>query len=373
MTLILARQPKQERIMLLTKRLQTRPSGGREQLSKLNYDVLREIYGTDLVLYELPTTRKKGPMSIASALKGHIDGLDKQTIFDALSAVRRNRVTRVFVDGSNLGELTRQLRRELPRIKIYSFFHNVESRFFLGALRDLKTLRALAIFTANYLAERKSVQHSDEIICLSNRDSQLLGRIYGRKATHIAPLSLEDISSQDAISYPTMVPEKFALFVGGAFYANISGIKWFAKNVAPHLELKICVVGRGFEDLRNELEANANIKVIGSVDNLAHWYRAAHFVIAPIFDGSGMKTKVAEALMFGKKIIGTLEAFSGYEEISAKAGWTCQAADEFIRTIGEAAKLPLIPLDSELRQLYEQKYSFLAQRARLDKILNPFS
>ena len=41
--------------------------------------------------------------------------------------------------------------------------------------------------------------------------------------------------------------------------------------------------------------------VVGEVESLAQWYHDAYFVVAPIFDGSGMKTKVAEALMYGKE------------------------------------------------------------------------
>ena len=56
-------------------------------------------------------------------------------------------------------------------------------------------------------------------------------------------------------------------------------------------------------------------------------------VIAPIFDGSGMKTKVAEALMYGKRIIGTREAFSGYEDIAEEVGWVCNTKEEFVAAL----------------------------------------
>lgn len=36
-------------------------------------------------------------------------------------------------------------------------------------------------------------------------------------------------------------------------------------------------------------------------------------MVMPIFSGSGMKVKTAEALMYGKFLIGTKEAFEGYE------------------------------------------------------------
>ena len=163
----------------------------------------------------------------------------------------------------------------------------------------------LAVFLVNYLAERNAVRHSDKIICLSERDSRLLQKVYGRPATHVSPMALEDKLPAGFEQAAKSPQEKFALFVGGVFYANRAGIAWFVEHVVPRIEIKTCIVGRGFEDLRQELERDGKVEVVGAVDHLADWYRDAHFVIAPIFDGSGMKTKVAEALMYGKKIVGT--------------------------------------------------------------------
>jgi polysaccharide biosynthesis protein PslH len=106
------------------------------------------------------------------------------------------------------------------------------------------------------------------------------------------------------------------------------------------------------------------------VDSLAEWYRNAHFVIAPIFDGSGMKTKVAEALMFGKKIIGTPEAFSGYEDVADRAGQICKSADDFVSAINSADEMVKDSFDTELRAIYESSFSLAAAHMRLKVILN---
>ena len=100
------------------------------------------------------------------------------------------------------------------------------------------------------------------------------------------------------------------------------------------------------------------------------WYRNAHCVIAPIFDGSGMKTKVAEALMFGKKIIGTSEAFSGYEEIVNIVGWKCDTAAEFIETISRVQKMILPFFDIEMRKIFQEKYSASSSKVALENIMN---
>ena len=359
---------KTAKLLLLTKQLDYAPKGGREMLSKLNHDALSVILGEQLVLLELTQTRMLTPLEIFNAFRGNIDGLTSKTIEQILQLIQREHVSQVFVDGSNLGGFVSELKRTLPEVEIITFFHNVEVRFFWGALRASKTFRALAIFIVNYLAERKATLLSDKRICLSERDSVLLQSIYGSGATHIAPMALIDklevhIPTKEIIEF-----QPFALFVGGNFYANREGILWFVKNVARRIDMKVCIVGKGMEEIRAELEIPGKVEVIGSVENLGEWYNRAKFVIAPIFDGSGMKTKVAEALMHGKKVIGTPEAFSGYEA-ALGVGWVCRTADDFVAAVNEAQQTIRFPFDPELRAIYVQNYSFEAAKGRLKKIL----
>ena len=360
-------------IMLITNKLENSPSGGRELLCKLNYDVLKDIHGERLIVLELTKSSVHGLKPVLDAFGGYIDGVNSETISLVCHNIQLKNIRKLFVDGSNFGGIVKIVKARFPHVEILTFFHNVEVRFFLGSLRQNKTVRALAVAVANYLAEKKSVNYSDKIVCLSERDSRLLHKIYGRAATHVSPMALQEKLPLDAaytVGQPVnQQPRKFALFVGGTFYANRAGIAWFVEHVVPHIHIKICIVGRGFEDLRQDLERDGKVEVVGAVDHLADWYRDAHFVIAPIFDGSGMKTKVAEALMYGKKIIGTPEAFSGYEGVSDQAGWVCATATEFVTAIADAEKEVTQSLYPALRMLYEEKYSFAAAVARLAVIL----
>jgi polysaccharide biosynthesis protein PslH len=357
------------KILLITNTLENSPSGGRQLLCKLNHDALKEIYGEGFILYELPRRRLQNVKSILNAFKGYFDGLDDVAIGSVLTEIQSKNIDKVFVDGSNLGGIVKIIKENFPQVEVSTFFHNVEVRFFLGAWRQKKSFRSLAVLIVNYLAERKSVKYSDKIICLNERDSILLHKIYGRKATHLSAMALQDKlpTNMDNTYDPSI--EKFALFVGGDFYANREGILWFVKNVVPRIDIKIYIVGRGFEKLRNELERDNKVVVVGAVDSLSVWYLNAQFVIAPIFDGSGMKTKVAEALMFGKKIIGTPEAFSGYEKISDKAGSVCVTADDFISEIESASNKDNEVCIKELRDIYCDNFSLDAARNRLKAIL----
>ena len=339
-------------------------------LCKLNHDALIALYGERLFLFELPVGRLSSARKSLTAFRGHIDGLNTKTIQSAHAVIERESVSKVFVDGSNLGSFVAETKQRLPAAEVITFFHNVETRFFWGAFCKNKTVHAAGVMVANYLAERKAVRWSDKIICLSQRDSRMLKRLYGRGATHIAPMALKDKLPSSFLKQSAWVTtQHFALFVGGTFYANQAGITWFVREVVPQIDTPICIVGRGFEAMRSELEIPGKVKVVGEVDDLSDWYLCAHFVIAPIFDGSGMKTKVAEALMYGKKIVGTPEAFSGYEDIIEKAGWVCRTANDFVASIADAEKCIKHSFDVELREIYKDKYSFDAAQHRMRKIL----
>jgi len=361
-------------LMLVTNQIEESPKGGRQLLRKLNYEVLKELFGSRLVVIELTKDPVRSSGSVFNAFRGHIDGVTGDAIYKIIKEIKNSNINKIFVDGSNLGEIISAVKVACPNCKALTFFHNVEARFFLGAFRQLRTISSFAVMIANYLAERKAVKSSDRLICLNERDSNLLKRLYGRTATDILPISLRDKFQgqleESGLQLKTISSNKYILFIGGAFYANLYGILWFIKNVSKRINIKTYVIGNGMEKLRNEIEGEYyNVEIIGGVKDLSDWYRNALFVIAPIFDGSGMKTKIAEALMFGKMVVGTREAFTGYENVQDKVGYQCLTADEFVTTIEFLSNKNIKIFDPILRQIYLDNYSFQAARTRLAEIV----
>lgn len=329
-------------------------------LARVHRDGLQKLLGSDL-RYEALVDRRQ----TIARMRGYIDGATQLGIAATISALDAHSADTLWLDGSNLGRIAKAVRRVRPRIRIITFCHNVEARFFLGALRRAPTPRALGVLIANFVAEGMAVRNSHDLVALSNRDSAGLRRLYGRCASVILPMALRDQLTEEPSSAQLMSADAPLLFVGGAFYANQAGIAWFARRVAPLINLSTKVVGQGMEGGRAELEAARGVTVVGAVDRVEPYYHEARAAIAPIFDGSGMKTKVAEALMFGKRVIGTREAFSGYEEIADQAGWICETAKEFAAAVSALESMPVVAFDPALRALYERDYSALAVERRL--------
>jgi len=355
-------------MLLITNKLKTGNIGGREQLCRLNYNILQSIYKDKLYTLEIKKHTLNSFFNKISAFRGYIDGIDENILTSISNIIVKNNIHEVFIDGSNFGELSRVVKVRFPQIEVYTFFHNVEAIFFLSSFKHTLSVHALLVFVANYIAERKSIKYSDKLICLSSRDSKLLNKWYGRYADYISPMSIQDKYTGKQITYCEQ--QKYSLFVGGDFYANFIGIKWFVDNVSPFINVPTYIVGRGMQKYKDRLEINDNVKVIGEVNDLESWYLNAYFIIAPIFDGSGMKTKTAEALMFGKKVIGTPESFSGYEKVSDRIGCMCETAEEFIVAINNVNEIISERFDKKLRAMYIQNYSFVAAKNRFKKMLS---
>lgn len=331
-------------------------------LSALNHAILVDLFGERLSVF-VPTGARR---AVPALIHGHVDGIDRTSIAALLAHIAERNVTRVVLDGSNRGAAARAIKRHFAHVQILTIFHNVEARFFFGAFRNRPRPRSLAVLIANVVAERAAVKFSDRLLCLSERDSAALERLYGRGADAILPMALLDRPlASDAFDHPP-----YALFVGGGFYANRDGIRWFARNVAPRLSIPTRVVGRGLDDLATEFANGPAIEIVGAVDNLSPWYREAAVVVAPIFDGSGMKTKVAEALLYGKHVVGTAEAFSGYAADVVGAGSLVRDADGFVAAIEAVLARRHPAFDPAMRALYDRDHSYAAARARMAQALD---
>lgn len=326
-------------------------SGG-NTFSDIIFSILNKHF-TIVATYEIQ--RSSDTFSkLKSALFRRVEGVTVQIEDDIIEKLYSiSELDFIFVNHSFYGSLIKKIKFHFPKLQIITFYHNIESEFVKESIKCNKKLGSLLIYNAVFYQERILSRYSSLRIVLNNRDAHKLKLNYGIEADYTIPITISDkfndINSQfDKTKYPP-----FALFVGSDFYANYHGIKWFAKNVSESIFIPVYVVGSGFEKYRKEFMKYSNINIIGSVDDISIYYKNAQFIISPIFYGSGMKTKTAEALMYGKSIIGTSEAFEGFL-IDSSIGRCCNNSSEFIDAINNN-QLP--KYNTKSRQVYEDLYS----------------
>jgi glycosyltransferase involved in cell wall biosynthesis len=351
-------------VLLITPDLKDR--GGREQLSHLLLENLRNITGDRIEVFRLP--RPQGKTSVLERLFGRIDGITAQSEAELLKRLSAISPDCIFIDGSNLGRFARLLRKTGVTLPIVTFYHNVEARFFFDALRAAPSVHALGVLIANTIAERWAAKYSQRRVLLNERDARLHARLYRRPGTDMLPIALRDQYDPTVAEAARPWGKPYALFVGGGFYANVEGMAWYAEKVAPHAPLDTVVIGRGMDLHRTRLEQWGGVHVVGEVDELACWYAHAQIIVAPILSGSGMKTKTAEALMHGKPIAGTAEAFEGYDIVAQDGLICCTKPADFLEAL-QGSVMVEAGFDPELRKRYIQYHSVNSMREKLKKIL----
>jgi len=327
---------------------------GGAQCTQRNLNLLKEV--SDPVIYVIK--RRSFMSSLTSFVRGDFPPFKKEDEVNIFDSIKVNDVGLVFVDNSLLGGVVEKIKSKFG-LPVIVFFNNVEYDYVSVRFRHERVRR----FLFGKIAKKQeilSLTFADTSIVLNDRDMGRIEEIYGVKIDYILPVSFNSIMTktelQNKYSRINRGLYKTCLFVGAYGKANYDGIKWFADVVMPSLErVKLIIVGRGFDKFEKEFP-NENIEVIGFVNSLEEYYLKSDFVIAPIFFGAGMKVKIAEAMMYGKSVLGTNEAFEGYEVDFNKVGALCNNAESFESEIGILKNLDN-KYNEYSRSIFDAKYS----------------
>ena len=281
----------------------------------------------------------------------------------------RNQIKRIkpdiiFLDGSLLGTV---IPRNIPS-NVIVFFHNIETEKVKNKIKNKnKGILYFPVYISALLNEKRAIMYANKVICLNNRDAQLLHKLYGKTAELVLPCSFNDRFDKRKLK-PEINRE--ILFVGTLFASNEDGIKWFIDNVMSSIkDVTLHVVGRGFEKKRDELSRD-NVIIDGFVEDIDDYYYRIPIVVMPLLYGAGMKLKTAEAMMYGKCIIASDEALQGYDVSGAEHIYRCNTANEFIKAIEKAFSINYGEgYLEDVRKVFLEKYESLRQYERFRKFM----
>jgi len=347
--------------------------GGGSQCTNRNYLSLCHTFGDEMVdAIQLITPVERNITSVLSRFRNYTRGYNAGISKEVLNTIleRSSEFEYVFIDSSYYGVLAKYLKKNKYEGKIICFFHNVEHKMSQEEIKanPLSFWRSLIV----YYNEKNAVEFSDKIIVLNKRDLNDLSKIYSNfsnKKTYQIPISFKDnyTSGEVDVEEETNLPPVF-LFVGSTWFPNIHGISWFIREVLDHVDIKLQIAG-GASNIVSKKLNHPKIEYLGFVPDLSKTIRNADFVLAPIFMGGGMKVKICEALMYGKNIVGTKEAFIGYNVETNKAGAECNTKAEFIETINELTIRGKRKFNTYNRNIFLENYSFAST---LDKFKSVF-
>jgi len=368
------------------------PKQGAQAMASAHFETLKQMYGSgnvDLVYINLPNTGSENGsaeytyvQSQSSKIAHIINSFSGRPYFVSVKA--QNQVVRkvaeggydlVWFDNVYFGGIARDIRNLNPQVKIVSYSHDVQIQRELRFYYSTHNFKHLMLSIKGIVAgEEAMMQTADAKFLLTKRDKTLTEYIYSNaKNLHILPVYFKDFArsfepNEDAKQRDSNIN---LLFVGSHYRPNIEAAQWFALNVMPLLppDFRFYIVGNGLEKVASLRSLQDDcIRLIGTCEDLNDWYRISDIVVGPILSGSGMKTKVAEALMFGRPFVGTDEALVGYEQTDACI--RSNTAEEFAEAIQGLVRIGDLGFSPDRRKDFERFYSSEAAEAIISSCIS---
>lgn len=353
---------------------------------------LREYYGEDNVfVVDLRTEKPKycgdnrivfGPMSICEKVSRRIQGnswyLTNARINRICDIISSKGITSVFVDESIFGLLVKRIKKRNPDVRVISFYHDIAQDLYVY-WRKNKGIKFELEMRAGITGERLNQEFSDVNLVLNERDKQQFIKYFNKEPEGLLPTAVESprlkALSAEEFDFNSLDNKRVLLFVGSLYQPNIDGLDWFVKEVYGKISetFILMVIGRGLETLREKYKNIPGMVIVGAVSDLAPYYNHADVVIAPIFDGGGMKQKTAEAFAYGKPFVGTRESLQGYEQAvdslfdGRKVVFSCETGEEYCKAIDEIDSSDLYGYYCQLTEYFEENFSVKAIQNRLKK------
>lgn len=320
--------------------------GGMAGLDR-NYRILSSI--EKLSLIDKRAQLQSAKEAALSFLLGGNFNLSKKSQNEIVKIIHKESIDTVFVESTLSGSLVKAIGK--CGIKTIVFAHNVEAILYEERFTNSKSLVDWIKLKLAKRNEQESIKYATKVVALTNRDSNEFEKRYGRSADVLIPVSFP---SRNLLKKDDR-EGSFCLFVGSDFFPNNEGVAWFINSVLPYVDIELRVAGSCCKAINNIPDSILNrVKLLGIVDNLETLYLDSAFVIAPIFSGSGMKTKTIEAMSYGKTIVGTDECFQGIECDYERIGGLCNTDKEFINCIN---RINRSRFNDYALNLFEKNYS----------------
>lgn len=188
----------------------------------------------------------------------------------------------------------------------------------------------------------------------SNKDSMFLQKKLGINSSPVSFYIADEIKNIDVLDLE--LSDNFIMYGAWNRPENYDGLLWFLREVMPHISIKITIIGGGMPENIRTILGTLNVKYLGFVENPYIHISESRGLIAPLFQGAGVKVKVIESLALGTPVVGTEVAFEGIPNlISRNAMIRCESSEDFIRSLNSFSTSVIEK--HEIQKEFNERYS----------------
>lgn len=353
--------------------------------STTHLQALKDIYGTENVfivdLIRSLTNESTNYVSYVRTknvferlerwLQGNTSYISNKIIKDICGIIKEKGISLVFSEESDLGSLMREIKKNCPGVHTICFYHDISADLFAKRKKIMPGVKLhYKLIECNLTIRQENInqKYCDENWVFHIADAKKFEHFYGYSPDVMIPLASPVRVIPDSVkcTITEANAKKTILFVCSKYFVNRLGFKWFYENVLPQLSgrFQIDVVGMGSNGLADFCKDN-RVRLVGTVDDLSEYYLNADIVIAPIFDGGGMKVKTMEAVSYAKCLIGTTESLHGFwekmpESVRGNTVYQCDTVEEWIQSLNLLINKKLNKFNEDLYAVYKEFFSYEA-------------
>ena len=265
----------------------------------------------------------------------------------------------IVIDFTKLDYVLQKLCKKNIIVRV----HNVEYDYANNDYKKNGGLEKKILALLSKKQEQAILSRATRLFVLTGHDKDRIEELYGanlQKKMQICPVCVkrEKIDIKEKGSCLNL------LITGSMWYGdNANGALWFINKVFAKLEFpkKLTIAGsKPNHEIKEAAIKYSDIEVIDSPKDLSQYFKQTDVVVTPVFEGAGMKVKVAEALSYGKPVVGTTHAFIGYDVSHGIDSFIADTVAEFkqcLESIYEKNNAEWMQICKLARTLYEEKYS----------------
>lgn len=243
----------------------------------------------------------------------------------------------IFVEFTKMDYFIQDILATDFRGKIIVRAHNVERDYFKVNYDAKKSLINWLKYSASKKREKYMVTHSDLIFAITEQDKRRLIELYDLNPDKIKICPVGVGLPKNDKHFDGKIGKKLNCLITGSlwFGPNSDATKWFLNEVYPRVAdiCNLTVAGFKPNDTVKQLCSEKGVSLIDSPESMQPYFESANMVLAPIFDGGGMKVKVAEAMSYGLPVVTTDHGNIGYGLKDHENGFIANTADEFVEAI----------------------------------------
>lgn len=325
---------------------------------------------------EIERNRKKAYLSRILGYSEQMELIDRKI----LKLIKEKNIDIIIFQNSRLGNISEKVKKSFPKIKIIQNFDNFEYEFSIMFTKNMnKIIQSIEKYNVKK-SEKKALKNMDYGIFLTEKDKKSIEEFYKIKCQRykIIPIVYNNIFTEKK----NVLKKKQVIFTGSLdMEANIEAGLFLIENYKKILEkrdLKLILAGRNpSERLKNmikELKIEKKIEIIANPtrEEMEVLLRESLIYISPVFEGSGMKTKVIESLFYGLPVIASEHSIIGYNNLEKKyvkvfKDKNIEEIDMFIEELlKENGKLNI---EKEIRKYFEENFSIKKIIKKIEKII----